>query len=174
MKLAKIFLLLMVFSAIQGYAQNQLTRYLVGNSGCSAGFYAQPDPPNVSFSSDSSRMYTMQSTDAEGITCSLVTIKLAQKLEGDDIDAMLTGYMDFLKVQFRVNHSGGYSKGQILATHPKAQGMSDNWSNDKSEISVMGYSDGHFIGILLIFADKGKNMTAKKAEFFKGFRFPGD
>ena len=158
MNLARILLVITIVSSLSGYTQGTLTRYPVGNSGCSACFFVKPDPATVSFTNDSSRIYTMQSTDAEGITCSLVTIKLAQKLEGDDIDAMLSGYMEFMKAQFAVKQSGGYTRGITLPAHPKAQGMSDDWSNDKSDVSIMGYCDGNFTAILLIFADKGKDF----------------
>jgi hypothetical protein len=174
MKLPGILIFIAVLMVIQVKAQDGLTRYEVGNSGCSAAFFAVPDPANISFSPDSSMVYTMESTDPDGITCSLIAVDLAQNLEGDAIEEVLSSYLDFLKAQLEITHSDGYTKGYILPTHPSAHCMRDSWSDDKSRIAVMGCSNGDFIIVLLVFSNSWKDISEKKEGFFQSIRFPGD
>jgi hypothetical protein len=155
-------------------AQNSLTSYLVGNSGCSVSFYSAPGPVNVSFSPDSSKVYTIESTDPDGITLSLIAVRLSQNLEGDTIDEVLVSYLDFLKAQLEITHSEGYSTGYVLPSHASAHCRRDSWSDDKSRIAVMGCSNGEFIAVLLVFGNTWKDISGKKEGFFNSFRFPGD
>jgi hypothetical protein len=170
-----LFLFLLTSFTLSLFSQETLRKYPIGESGCSAYFFTEPAPATMEYSPDSSRVYIMESTDNEGITCSVITVALAEELAGDDIEAVMTSYMDFLQEQFNVLEASGYAGGNTLPDHPSAIGIRDYWIDAESEMEVMGYSDGKFIAVMLIYADDNeKDITGKSATFFRGFRFPGD
>lgn len=174
MKYIAIILLLVSYCALEGFAQSDVTRFQVGNSGCSASFYGQPDPAELSYSPDSSKVYTMENTDLEGVTCSIILVELSNVYAEEETEGLITSYLDFLKGQFKVTNSAGYNNGYKLHTHLSAKGVVDTWVSEKDDIHVMSCSDGKIVAVLMIFADKGKDVIAKRDAFYKSFRFPGD
>jgi hypothetical protein len=174
MKFLPFIFLLVSYCALNGYAQSDINRFQVGNSGCSASFYGQPDPAELSYSPDSSKVYTMESADLEGVTSSIILVQLSNVYNDDEIEGLITSYLDFLKGQFKVVNAAGYNNGYKLHTHLSAKGVVDTWVSETDDIHVMACSDGRIVAVLMVFADKGKDVIAKRDTFYKSFRFPGD
>jgi hypothetical protein len=168
-------LILSLLTSIQLLGQTSLSKYKIGDSGCSAYFFAEPSPAQLSYSPDSSKVYEMQSTDPDGITCYSITVLLSIELGRDEISGILKSYLDYLKEQYKIIVAAGYGEGNTLTTHPSAIGIRDNWSDAESDMALMSYSDGKIIEVMIVFAnEKGKDISSKSEVFFKGFRFPGD
>ncbi|MBK7214265.1 MAG: hypothetical protein IPH88_13400, partial [Bacteroidales bacterium] len=72
-------LLLSTVSLLRG--QNQFRKYEIGDSGCSAYFFTQPAPAEMSLSEDQSKVYIMESTDEQGNTYSTITVKLSESID---------------------------------------------------------------------------------------------
>ena len=175
MKHLLIILLLGIFAPGLLLAQERLTKYPVGNSGCSAYFISPPGAAELSYSPDSSRVYTMTASEKSGITYDLITVALSQEMPEEGQEQILISYLDYLKEQMKIVHSAGYGHGHSLTTHPSARGVLDYWSDSESEIAVMGYIDGKFIAVLMVSSNnKAEGIENKREAFFKGFRFPGD
>lgn len=166
---------LILLLSSQVFPQNSLKKYPIGDSGCFAYFFAEPFPADLSYSPDSSRVYVMESMSSDSVTCSTITVMLAEEIPQEEIEGMMTNYLDYLKSNLNVTESTGYGRGVSLATHPGAKGIRDFWKDETSDISVISYSDGKVIEVMMIYAqDPEKDITNKRDAFFNGFRFPGD
>ena len=174
MKIPLVLLFATVLLASKSYYQDDRTVYQVGNTGCSAYFSCRPNPAEWSYSPDSSKVYTMECTGQDGITYSLIAVDLLVELSGEDVEAVLSSYMDFLKTEINITSSLGYHKGYNLPAHPSATVITDTWTDADSEISVLGCSNGKIIAVLLIFNKKTSVQTVNADLYFNGFRFPGD
>jgi hypothetical protein len=155
-------------------AQDTFRKYPVGESGCHAHFFGDPGQAELTYSLDSSGVYTLESSDEEGSVYSLILIDLLEPLEESDVEMMLTSYLDFLKGQFNVTSASGYGKGHALPTHRNLEGITDLWTTEEDEIDVCAYGERKFLAALLVFRAKGTSISERSAAFFKGFRFPGD
>ncbi len=163
---------MIVISAVQ--SQDQLKKYYIGDSGCSAYFYSNPGEAEKSFSPDSSKVYTLESLDEAGNTFSIIVVDLAVELPGEEVENILISYLDYLKEQFGVLSSAGYGKGHMLETHASAKGINDFWSSQEDDISVRAWGDPNFLAVMMVFSEKGKDVTSRSQAFFNGFRFPAD
>lgn len=165
-----ILLLLPCFLA----AQDSFRKYPIGDSGCSAYFPVDPGQAELSFSPDSSRVYTIECTDTDGRTFSSIVIGLSIELAEAEIEPILISYMDYLKEQFQVTGSAGYGTGHSLSTHPSAKGVIDYWSTASDDVSVAAFGDSNTLAVMMVFSGKGQEAGNLSQVFFKGFRFPGD
>jgi hypothetical protein len=167
--------IILVLAISSLHAQDSFKKYPIGDSGCSVYFFNEPGPSDMSYSQDSSQVYTIESLDPEGINCSVILVSLSTEFEGDDIVDLTEAYLDYLKDQLKVTESVGYSTVETLSTHPTAKCIRDYWQDEDSEMSVMAHNDGRYIAVMLAWSDKeGYDITPQCEAFFKGFRFPGD
>jgi len=155
-------------------AQESFRKYPIGESGCSAYFPVDPGQADLSFSPDSSRVYTLECSDSEGRTFSIIVIGLSLDLGSDDIEPMLTSYLDYLQEQFQVTGAAGYGTGHSLSTHPGSRGVIDYWSTEEDDIEVAAYGINNTLAVMMVFSGKGKETGTLGQVFFNGFRFPGD
>jgi hypothetical protein len=167
-------LLFFYLISTQAYSQDQFRKYPIGASGCSAYFFSDPGQANVSFSPDSSTVYTIESQDTEGITYSIIVIDLSIELMEEEIEPMLISYVDYLKEQFGVTASVGYGKGHRLGSYDKARGVIDFWNTKEDDVAVKAWGDPNFLSVMMVFSERGKDVTNKSQAFFNGFRFPAD
>lgn len=166
-------LLLSTVSFLKG--QNQFRKYEIGDSGCSAYFYTQPAPAEMSLSEDKSKVYIMESTDEQGNTYSTITVKFAESIDAENSEELLISYMDYLKSSLKVIKSSGYSSGIQLPAHPAARGVKDYWSDAESNGTVVGYVDTNFLAVMFVWqVENDPDIFSKSEAFFKGYRFAGD
>ena len=156
------------------FSQDQFSKYPIGTSGCSAYFFSDPGQANVSFSPDSSSVYTLESSDTEGLTYSIIVIDLSIELAEEEIETMLISYLDYLKEQFSVTASVGYGKGHRLGSYERAIGVIDFWNTQEDDVAIKAWGDPNFLAVMMVFSEKGKDVTSKSQAFFNGFRFPAD
>ncbi|TND08737.1 MAG: hypothetical protein FD123_1953 [Bacteroidetes bacterium] len=162
-----------------GYMQApKFTKYDIKDSGCRIYLPGKPDPVDMSYSPDSSKVYTIESLDSTyGTYFHFGTIVVRLK-EGDLVgteEDMLTGYMDYLKDAFKIKKAVGYGKGHALSTHPTAKGVIDFWEDeDGDQWSVAGWAAESTIFVMFIYGNKEFPNQSVKEVFFKGARFPGD
>ncbi|MBK7174021.1 MAG: hypothetical protein IPH84_12475 [Bacteroidales bacterium] len=174
MKKSLLIICLLMIVICAAMSQDQLKKYDIGDSGCSAYFYNNPGQAEVSFSPDSSKVYTLESLDESGNTYSIIVVDLAIDLPGEEVENILISYLDYLKEQFGVLSSAGYGKGHKLDTHASAKGINDFWSSQEDDISVKAWGDPGYLAVMMVFSAKGTDVFSKSQVFFNGFRFPGD
>src|ERR1043165_8483780 len=87
-----------------------LKKYNIGKSGCAAYFYCDPGKFDLSFSPDSSKVYTGE-CKASGATYDVICVEMKETIKELPLaENVLQEYMDYLKSSFQVNTSAGYGK----------------------------------------------------------------
>lgn len=171
----KSYLLLVFFMAgmLQVLDAQTLKKYPIDKSGCSAYFLCYPGKFELSFSPDSSRVYTGECI-ADSITYDIICVKMKEHIkEIDDAENMLVQYLDFIKSSFQVTGSMGYGKGHRLKGNEKTRGIVDYWKDkDKNKIKVKAWTDGRYIAVLIVIA-ANEIPEAKANVFLDGVAFPG-
>lgn len=165
---------LFVLMSIQASAQSRLKKLPIGNSGCAAYFYCNPGEADLSYSPDSSQVYTMSCNDSS-LNYGLICIRFnASMLPLSEPVELMTQYMEFLKTSFEVTQAAGFGKGHTLAGQDGVSGVIDYWTTkDGNEIQVKSWTDGKGIGFMYV---KGSsrdlsNNYSKVQVYFNGFRF---
>ncbi len=168
-KIVSIVLLLMAVNA----NSQLLKKYSISNSGCSIYMFCDPGAFEMSYSQDSSKVFTGECVK-DGFTYGLICVQLKDSVSGDqDAEALLETYLDFLKGQFNIRSAAGYGKGMHLNNREDIIGIIDYWqAEDKTQWSIQGWTEGKIIAVLYV---NGKEQADynKQQVFFKGFRFPG-
>lgn len=168
----KILSILLLLIAVNAKSQS-LKKYPVSKSGCSIYMFCDPGEFEKSYSEDSSKVYTGECVK-DGFTYGLICVQLKDSVSsGQDGEALLESYLDFLKGQFNIRSASGYGKGMHLNNNEDIIGIIDYWqSEDKNQWSIQGWTDGKIIAVLYV---KGMEQADynKQQLFFKGFRFPG-
>lgn len=152
----------------------QLKKYPIDNSGCSAYFFCNPGTFNVSYSEDSSILYTGECKAADSITYGIICVKLKEAVTGSQTaEELLISYLDFLKTTFDIRSAAGYGKGHTMDSNPQAHGVIDYWkAGNDDEWKVKGWTDGKFIAVMYVYASGSLQETEKQNAFLNGFRFP--
>jgi hypothetical protein len=166
-----IFCILLLLS-LTSYNQS-VKKYPIGNSGCAAYMFCNPGNFAISYSEDSSKVFTgrcVKDSFEYGIIC----VQLKDTIDEKDIaENLLESYLDFLKTRFAVREATGYGKGMKLKDREDIAGIIDYWQDEeKNHWSIQGWTDGKIIAVLYV---KGNELPDynKQQLFFKGFRFQG-
>lgn len=163
-----------VFGLFSLQAQPSLKKYQVGNSGCQAYMYCDPGSPNVSYSEDSSVVYTMECKFGE-LSHGLICVQFKEAIADITVaESVMISYMDYLKTSFKVKESAGYGKGHQLSGNNKATGVIDFWKDEEgTSWKVKSWTDGKFIGFLFAYGpQKALDDNFNRLDvFFNGFRF---
>ena len=168
-----IFLLfLLLGSSMQSAYCQALKKYAVGKSGCSVMFYCNPGNFEENISPDSSVVYSGECT-ASGITYQLICVKLVKAAPTMELAEQVLGqYLDFLKGSYDITTAKGYTKGHQLKTNAKVRGIADTWNDkDNNHLDVKGWTDGHFIAVLIAISTKDQ-ANPKVNAFLDGIVFP--
>jgi hypothetical protein len=169
-----IFSILTILSLYSVEAQPALKKYPIGNSGCQTYMYCDPGTPNVSFSDDSSVVYTMECRFGE-LSHGLICVQFKEAITDITVaESVMISYMDYLKTSFKVKESAGYGKGHQLSGNNKATGVIDFWKDEEgTEWKVKSWTDGKFIGFLFAYGSKKAldDNFNRLDVFFNGFRF---
>jgi hypothetical protein len=142
-----------------------IRKYPIGNSGCSAYFYCNPGDFNLSYSEDSSQVYTAEcKKDSTGY--GVICVKLAQTvLDIAEAENLLVQYLDFLKTSLNITSSAGYGKGHRLRGNENIHGIVDYWKDiDNGKWKVKGWTDGKYIVVL--YANSRKELSEEKSDIF--------
>jgi hypothetical protein len=169
----KLLVLLFLLNCFAISFSQSLKKYLVGTSGCAAYFYCDPGEFEMTYSEDSSKVYTAECTN-EGTGYGLICVKL--KEAAADLTAaeeLLVSYLDYLKKSFKITSSAGYGKGHRLKDRENTRGVIDYWTDEEKENwKVKGWTDGNFIAVM--YAYSKKDMPEIKVNvFLESFRLPG-
>ncbi len=159
-----LFLFLVLISFRDSFGQS-LKKYPIGNSGCAAYFYADPGEFAISYSEDSSIVYTGESVGGEtnyGVIC----VKLKESVADiGDAETLMVSYLDYLKTSFKITSSAGYGKGHRLKDHEDTRGIIDYWTDsDKFNWKIKSWTDRKFIVVLYVYTKSELQET--KADVF--------
>ena len=172
--MTKSMLLLFICGFGSGSFAQSLKKYPIGDSGCSAYFFCAPSKFDLSFSDDSSKVYTGDCWSADSLTYGVICVKLKDKVEDiQQAEDLTIGYLDFLKKNFEVSTAAGYGKGHRLEGKENTRGIIDYWKDKTGdEWKIKAWTDGKFIGVLYVYAKGLLKETSKVNVFLDSFRLP--
>ena len=171
MRKSLLFLISLFCTAI-GLGQS-IKKYPIGESGCAAYFFCDPGTFNLSYSEDSSKIYTGECLSGEtyyGLICVQLNQSILNIPEAEDV---MQHYLDYLKTSFKVTAASGYGKGHRLKGKENIHGIIDYWKDESGDsLKVKGWTDGNFI--IVLYAKSGKELVETKANvFLDGIIFKG-
>lgn len=179
MRLPLFFFFLVVTTvAIRAQTAPRFIKTDIGDSGCKIYLPGKADPVGVSFSPDSSLVYTIETLDSTTgayyhFGSVLVNLNNVD-LEGQEED-VLVAYMDYLKTAFKIEEAVGYGKGHSLSTHSSAKGVLDYWKDSGGDQwAVKGWAAESTIFVMFVYGPGEYPNSNIVDVFFKGARFKGD
>ena len=167
----KLILLTLLLMAGDSYSQ-ALKKYPIAKTGCAVYMYCNPGEFVLSFSEDSSKVYTA-TCNKDGFTYGVICVQLADSLTNmNEAEDLLESYLDFLKGQFHIRESAGYGKGSRLNNNENTRGIIDYWeAEDKTQWSVQGWINPHFLCILYLNGKTRHDYNQQKV-FFNSLQLP--
>ena len=158
----------------------RFARTTVGTCGCS--LYA---PPGMTFeaptvSEDGSQVWTGEvrhggAEPGAGWTFGAIVVKFKEPFTDtppEQLEELLTAYMDFLRTQLEITASAGVGKGHTHSENAAARGVIDYWKDKTGDDwAVKGWVDKERLAVLFV-AGKGDfpYFTAQQM-YLDGFRF---
>ncbi|MFN0216835.1 MAG: hypothetical protein ACKVT2_21475 [Saprospiraceae bacterium] len=156
----------------------RFTKTEIADSGCKIYLPGKAGNVEVTYSPDSSVVYTMETIDTSTgseyhFGCIVVNLN-GVDLAGME-EEMLIGYMDYLKSGVNVTEAAGYGKGHTLSTHPSAKGVLDYWVDANNlKWVVKGWAAESTIFVMFVYGQEDYPNYNVVDIFFKGARFKGD
>ncbi len=156
-----------------GASAQSLKKYFISNSGCSVYMFCNPGTFGLSYSEDSSAVYTGECNNAD-VPYSVICVKLKVATTNlNTAEELLEQYMDYLKTSFKITKSAGYGKGHKLKNSDRTRGMIDYWEDDEQfNWKVKGWTDGNYVCVLCA-SSKTELPEAKINVFLDGLGLPG-
>jgi hypothetical protein len=171
-------LVICLLVAAVGFGQNpipRLSKIPIGDSGCSAYFPAGLETFELSYSEDSSKVYTGE-IYASNYVFGTITIKFAQPITADEemyFDTLAIGYLEFLRTVFEITSYAGIGSGHTLESNPNAKGYIDYWEDvEGDKWAVKAWIDGNYLSVMYIAGDIDNMNFNLQQMFLNGFRFP--
>ncbi len=163
-----IFLSLGLFAQSSSLAKQK--RIPIGKTGCTYLNFCDT-PFKLDHTSDSSRVYTVE-CDQSDITYGLICVQLRNPYPDLALaEDMMIAYVEFLKKNFTITSTAGYSKGYRLNDSDSTRGITDYWEDSEGDKwKVRAWTDGKYIGFMYAYSQK-PIAEAKVDEYFEGFRF---
>ena len=163
-----LFLFSVQLSAQQPAARQK--RIDIGETGCSYLNYCET-PFAEEITTDSSRLYSVECAE-DDVTYGLICVTLKKPF--DDLamaEDMMIAYLDYLKENFTIIRTAGYSRGYRLNQSDSVRGVSDHWEDSEGDKwKIRGWTDGKVISVLYVYAQKPV-PDARADAYFNGFRF---
>lgn len=160
--------------AVQIQAQvPRFQKYTVGTKGTTVYFPGAMSESDfgTSYSSDSSRVITGEKLAVDSLNYAMILVELTEPLTEEDMEEVLTNYMDYLKEQFGVTGAAGYGKGHTSEKNPGAKGVIDFWEDaEENKYDVSGWVNSNFIAVMLVYGQKETNYNISKM-FRDGIEF---
>jgi len=178
MKTAIAFTLLLwcgFFVSAQESSTVSFSKYPIETTGCHIYLPAVPPAWAISFSDDSSSVYTNSVTYNDFIfDAILVSFKVPFTGESHEVlEDLLISYIDFLKEAYDTDESSDYGKGQILPGNDDALGVMAFWeSADGTQTKLKGWITETHLAVLLVYGTNDPSELALTDAFLNGFRFP--
>lgn len=153
----------------------QLSKTVIGNSGCSA-YLPQGFPEfEVSFSEDSSLVYVSE-MGIGNYYFGCITVKFAEPFDasvsGDEFEELLIAYMAFLENSLDITGAAGIGRGHRLESSPDARGVIDYWEDEAgNHYAVKGWANAKNLGVLYITGPDEYPYFNLQKMFLDGFRF---
>ncbi len=168
----RLFVLLCSFGVAGSLSAQVIKKYPISNSGCAVYMYCDPKAFTLSYSSDSSMVWTGE-CDAGNVTYGVITVKLKQPVADlDEAQDLVVSYLDFLKQRFEIAMSVGYGKGSRLKDDPETRGVTDYWQDgSENQWKIKGWTNGKFIGVVYVYTS-GQLQETKINVFLDSFKFP--
>jgi hypothetical protein len=167
-------LLLVPALLINAQSSPVFTRYKISETGCSAYFPSDPGQITVEQSPDSLSVYTGEATWGSA-NYALILVDLEDHMADlsiEELEDLMTAYMDYLQGEFDLTESTGYGKGHTLDSNPDATGIIDYWEDDDgTKYDVKSWADNHFLSVLIVYSTEDVDENYKSM-FLDGFRFP--
>lgn len=173
-------LALLVFTGFTTFTQApRFKKVPVSDSGCSIYIPGDPGPVDLSYSPDSSKVYTIETLDSTYnayFHMGAIVVRLKDMtMKPEESEDMVISYLDYLKTAFNIKKAAGYGKGHTLTTHPTAKGVIDYWEDaDGDQWAVKGWAAESTMFIMFIYGPKEFPNYNVQSVFFEGARFPGD
>jgi hypothetical protein len=172
--MSKLLLLIVTCTSLTDLFSQSIKKYPIGDSGCSAYFFCTPSAFNVSYSDDSSKVYTGDCVATDSLTYGLICIKLKEKVADiQQAEDLTLSYLDYLKKSFDISSAAGYGKGHRLEGKENTRGIIDYWKDKTgNDWKIKAWTDGKFIGVLYVYAKGSLTETNRVNLFLDGFRWP--
>ncbi|MGE0637042.1 MAG: hypothetical protein AB7G44_12335 [Bacteroidia bacterium] len=151
----------------------RLAKYPVNETGHFAYFPDAPGGFDASKSDDGADVYTAEVEFDSSFYGMIVVDFVPGTMDGsskEDMEEMLTSYLDFLQTQFMITSAAGYGKGHTLESNPNAVGVIDYWEDETGfGYIVKAWADTKTLAVLYI---GGKEPIYNVQEMYlNGFRF---
>lgn len=167
------FITLSTSFAQEEYKAPRLQKTPIGTSGCYA-YMPQGDITfDVSYSEDSSEVYTGEITEGD-FHYGIIVVKLRETVleTSDDKTALLESYLDYLKTSFNVTDAVGYGEGHTMESNTDAIGVIDYWIDaEKDTWQIKGWADSGTIAVLMIYGPREYPNFNVQQLYLDGFRF---
>ena len=176
MKILRTAFLLFFFTQAFGqedYKVPRLRKVAIGNSGTYAYMPSENIEVDLSYSEDSSEVYTTEYDDGN-YHFSIIVVKLKSTLleSPEDKTNLLESYLDFLQTQFEVTSAAGYGEGHTMESEPDAIGVLDYWvDKDDDHWEVKGWANSNTLGIMMIYGANDYPIFNVQQMYLDGFRF---
>ncbi len=169
-----LFIFLFLITAANAQTVLRLEKIQIPECGCSV--YVPKNSPafEMSYSEDSSKVFTSESTTDDNYIFGTIVVKFKTPLGNDKAtnEEMLIAYMDFLKSSFGITSSAGYGKGHTLEKYPDAIGAIDYWEDaDKNQYKVKGWIDGNVLIFKFVMGTEEYHTYNVQEMFLDGVRF---
>jgi hypothetical protein len=172
------FSILPISSVLNAQKAPRFVKTDIADSGAKLYLPGTPDPVNISYSQDSSKVYTIETIDSTTGSYyhfgSIVAQLNGVDLQGQE-EEMLIQYMDYLQTALAIESTAGYGKGHTLDTHPSAKGVLDYWRDEADDHWIVkGWAAESTIFVMFIYGPSDYPNQNVVDIFFKGARFAGD
>lgn len=151
------------------------SKYPIESTGCSVYLPAVPPAWSVSFSEDSSAVYT-NSVEYKDFIFDVIMVNFKVPFTGEShevLEELLISYLDFLKEAYETDNSSGYGLGQVLPGNDDVLGVLDFWeSADGTQSKVKGWITDTHLAVLVVYGKSDPSDLALTDVFLNGFRFP--
>jgi hypothetical protein len=168
----KIFLIVLLqYGCINIFSQI-IKKYPIAESGCAAYFYCNPGKFELSYSPDSSKVYTSECI-VDGTGYGAICVKFKDPINNiDNAEGVLVAYLDYLKTNFKIVSAAGYGKGHRLNGKENIHGIIDYWKDEeKNNWKIKGWTNGSLIVIMYAYS-KQELPETKVNVFLDGIVFP--
>lgn len=173
-----IFTFICLIFLFNGFGQNpvpRLSKIPISNSGCSAYFPADMETFDLSYSEDSSEVYTGE-INASNYLFGTITVKFAERISEEEVmylDTIAINYLTYLRSIFNITSYAGIGSGHTLDSNPKAKGYIDYWEDAEGDSwAVKAWIDNDYLSIMYIVGDINNMNFNLQQMFLNGFRFP--
>jgi hypothetical protein len=171
-------LFICIYFVTVGFGQNPVPRFSkipIGDSGSSAYFPEGIETFELSYSEDSSKVYTGETYSSDYLF-GTITIKFAQPITADQemyFDTLAISYLEYLRTVFEITSYAGIGSGHTLDSNPKAKGYIDYWEDSEGDKwAVKAWIDGNYLAIMYVVGDIDNINFNVQQMFLNGFRFP--